>query len=1437
MKVDWVFSPTDDRLQAMQRYRINYFLLGAIFLASVLIPPPLYFIWKWRVESNATWFHKRGEAALAEGKLRDAAKDFSNYVKLRGDEDDVRIQLAHVLYDITEMVDATNKERRDAYGALENTVRRTLDPGLRKKFIDFQIKHSHSHDAIGQIDVLLLAQPNNHELKAQRAKCLFLSKNNRKGIEYSLQLIGYDEATDTFDVAKAQAADQPEVYANLAGVLYATEKKPEFAERVIQQMMDENPESHVAHFRHSIFLYRIGKKEASEEALAKAYELDPTDRDVLMQKGIRDFNAKRYEEASKLFTDALKKHPDHAPFYHQLAESEVKQKRYKEAIQATEKGISFFGKERAIVLQRLKIRIFLMQKDFPAIEEQLQELTDLENPRLTPLIDFERARVQFVQEKWSKAKKALESVRPKLHAHPSERALAGIMLGKCCEQLGQRDTALAFYNSVLQNYPNEPNSLAGVRRIEHRLNPQKRSLGGGLNQAVQDMLEQPEEFQDWEAIAQRIDELSLQMGRTEAQTKLLHANVMAQRKKFGEARKLVTEAFRLDSEDIRIVLAAIQIIQIEPDSGPEKAIKLLDKKTEEMGDQFEFRMVRANLLMAIKGEQVSQQLQKLTEGMEAWDDRKQSRIWSAIGSKFQQLNNLDEARACWTQAAELLPNDLPVQVHLFEIALSQGNDEAMHEAQKRILAVVDEKDSSYILTEVKRRLVSFGRGETTKEEIQESRKMLDDALVQRPNWHELHVLYGQLLFFMKEDSDLALKRFEDALQNGPPNINGVAIQIRLLAQKKRFVEAAKLLELIPVTVRSRLLGRIESDVLLKAGEKEAGFLAAQRFASTQPKNSAVQSWFSKIAQNSDKSTEAEASLRTALEKDPHEPRYWLQLIGFHVQQRDNEAVESVLREAHLALNAEYLPLLTAKAYELRGRWQDAERLYLSAYEQRFEEVNIARKMATFYLLWVRKEEANRKKAAPYINRILKAANEGRVAKDQEDVVWARQTAARILSKSKRYQDILRAQKLLRQGNPGGQLSSGDRLIATEIYRTQRDPASKVQAIDLMFELLAEHKLDKNRELQLAHLLHQVGQQERSEKQILDMLSRYGADPNIWAAHVDMLIDRGEYDRAAKRLSRLEELKAKGISLLPLKAKLASNQGNQELLRKTFLTMLPRDLHKPDEKQLATVLAVANLAAQLDDQELAEQLYRLYVKRVPEQKSRLVNYLAIYGNGEEALNEIKRLRGKRTDDDLRMALHILQRRKEFGDKFDEDVLLLIRSAVREDPESAQRQLMLAEALEITEKFDQSVEAYQQLLQKEDLPDRPRASAMNNLAFLYALKGQRLDEAEQLVDQAIEIFGPISAALDTRAIVRIAQKRYDSAVEDMELAVMVGPTDAKYFHLAQAQLLAGKPQAALAAWDKAVDQGLLEQNSLHPLEKGVLEKLSSQIEELRAQNAGL
>jgi tetratricopeptide (TPR) repeat protein len=242
-----------------------------------------------------------------------------------------------------------------------------------------------------------------------------------------------------------------------------------------------------------------------------------------------------------------------------------------------------------------------------------------------------------------------------------------------------------------------------------------------------------------------------------------------------------------------------------------------------------------------------------------------------------------------------------------------------------------------------------------------------------------------------------------------------------------------------------------------------------------------------------------------------------------------------------------------------------------------------------------------------------------------------------------------------------------------------------------------------------------------------------------------------------------------------------------------------------------------MAVNFGDYELAEQLLRLYVQRKKEGIDDLVNVLALHGNVDEALPMMKQLAAQTPLEMAQLAVQMLrQRRNELGDRYDDQVAELVAAAVREDPEGADRLVTQAEMYEVMEKYDESIKAYKSVLHRDDMPLLSNAAVMNNLAFLFAQRNESLDEAQELIDEAIEILGPLADALDTRAVVRMARKEYDMAVEDMTLALAVDPTSVKYYHLAKAQALAGNADAALEAWQKAQDLGI-EKESLPLIEQ--------------------
>jgi tetratricopeptide (TPR) repeat protein len=113
-------------------------------------------------------------------------------------------------------------------------------------------------------------------------------------------------------------------------------------------------------------------------------------------------------------------------------------------------------------------------------------------------------------------------------------------------------------------------------------------------------------------------------------------------------------------------------------------------------------------------------------------------------------------------------------------------------------------------------------------------------------------------------------------------------------------------------------------------------------------------------------------------------------------------------------------------------------------------------------------------------------------------------------------------------------------------------------------------------------------------------------------------------------------------------------------------------------------------------------------------------------------------------------------------------------------------------------------------------------MNNLAVGLARSGQNLDEALKLINDALAISGPRADVLDSRAIIHIARKEYDEALNDAQAAVKYDGTGEEYFHLAWANSLAGKKSDAATAFTEATKRGL-DRNGLDPSEIPVYERL--------------
>jgi tetratricopeptide (TPR) repeat protein len=128
--------------------------------------------------------------------------------------------------------------------------------------------------------------------------------------------------------------------------------------------------------------------------------------------------------------------------------------------------------------------------------------------------------------------------------------------------------------------------------------------------------------------------------------------------------------------------------------------------------------------------------------------------------------------------------------------------------------------------------------------------------------------------------------------------------------------------------------------------------------------------------------------------------------------------------------------------------------------------------------------------------------------------------------------------------------------------------------------------------------------------------------------------------------------------------------------------------------------------------------------------------------------------------------------------------------------------------------EAIDLYRQVLSQNS--NNPMA--LNNLAWLLALKDGKHDEALELVDKVIKTMGPNPSLLDTRAVIYLKMRRTDQAIQDLEEAVATLPTPANCFHLAEAYQTGKRAPDPKA--QKAFEDGLnvgLKAERLHSLER--------------------
>jgi tetratricopeptide (TPR) repeat protein len=747
------------QVSIMQEYRINYTLLIGLIVGTLVCSGAIYGLHKFQNSRQSGWLIAEAEKSIAEKNYRDAVQYYQQYITIHPDDIDTKIKYANTYLDLVDQDDVTPEDYGGAVQSLETMLRNSTvvavpeAKAVRRRLIDFYAKETiHNYaGALDHLNLLIERDPNDVDLQVLRATFLAKSGNIDDAEKYSYKLIGYDSKKGDFDPKKAIAPHATEVYFTLAGTLRAKSNNPTLAAKVANQMVTANPKDAAAYVYRGRLLAAWGDAEGSKADAQKAFQLKPEDTDVLLFVADIAAQDKNYDKAREYLTAAKKLHPKDSRVYQRSASLEMQQNKLAPALAELDAGAKMVGGNAATNLLFLKARLQIESSDLKGARQTIEDLG--QSRKLVPEVsEYFDALFLVAENKWYPAVEALNKLRPRMGPFGKEMATEiDFDLALCYERLGRFEQAKQFYDQIVQQNPQNTPAVVGSQRVAAALGLESAKKSPDPLQAkMLTELQKPKDQQDWSGVDKEINELAEKNKLDPIIVRLVKAQVAMMRQDYDGAAKIVLEAEKAAPKNLQIKRFKIQLARLNPKIGPEKALAYWQKVNDEFGDQAPLRLDKAEILISLSKDkqdkqQLKQDLASLATGIDSWKTPQKVELWNGIARACLNLGMIEEARQYLNLVADNQPQELPVRLDLFTMALDANDAEGMKSAQDKILQVVgDQNDSAWLYAEARRKMWLMRRSQLGREALPEIRSLVKRALDQRAESGDLYALLAEI---------------------------------------------------------------------------------------------------------------------------------------------------------------------------------------------------------------------------------------------------------------------------------------------------------------------------------------------------------------------------------------------------------------------------------------------------------------------------------------------------------------------------------------------------------------------------------------------------------------------------------------------------------------------------------------------------------------------
>ncbi len=874
---------------------------------------------------------------------------------------------------------------------------------------------------------------------------------------------------------------------------------------------------------------------------------------------------------------------------------------------------------------------------------------------------------------------------------------------------------------------------------------------------------------------------------------------------------------------------------VSQQEGAAAALKVLESLPPEIQKDVSNRLLHAQLLVAVGGDNVQKQLAELDRGSADLNPADQARLWQGLGAAFIGLGNAKEAQELWLKVADGNPENVKICFSLVDLVRESGDLNVMShvlELQRQRLGPNSPEarcvEAALTVAKMEKKIrdgMQPGQapaplGREDKLTLDKARKLLDEVNQARPDWYIVSRTRGDLEG-LDGNIDLAITDYKRALEVGPPSPTTIQSLVDLLQRRNRFDEVPKYTAMLPPgAVHVMRLAPAEVEAKMREGKYAEALTEARQVVPDESTEPYKLLWLASLYTRADRPAEkgatgekdrpsdrsmAEAALRRAVKAGPQIPETWLSLVECLAKQRDLNGqpdpkkikeASDLLTKARKELPEDQVNNVLAKGYEMIGADLEAEQYYQAALEAAPDDLSSHRSLATFYLrLNLERDPARRKQIFHEINFVLDAAEKDAI-KQQSNLMWARRMKAELLFETDRYQDFLAGKALLLENiklspdgkfDPDGKLDPTDDrlLLAYHLAARQDEPGAWREAIDRYAAIKTPLPLDQ--QLLVARRRDDAGDWKGSLEDMKKLANSGKKSPAVLRTYIDLLLRHDMILDASAQLDQLEDLdqrEAADGGKLPLddvflRAHLLVKQNRTAEAIAALRAAQPS--HPIDAKDIPKLRMIAFALDRLGLNSTAEEMYRDYADQPEADLSAasrqllLAGFLGRTGKVDEALEACQKAmkdKSVKPAELLQVVCGILRSQPNLvKPEHFAKVEVWFKDAQEADLDSLPIKLHYAEFREIANRWGEAEKMYRDILRDSGSDPMLRGASLNNVAFILAEQKKDLAEALEFVNEAVHVFGPKSDVLDTRGVVYIMMGNYPEAVHDLTVAMSV------------------------------------------------------------------